>query len=143
MKKEMLTLAFVLLSPVVAGAQSVITIHTNNENDSYNLKNVKRITFLSDGIGVDANDETKKYDYEVIDIIDFSKDVTGIYNTNTPSCSPFKRQGFILINEGKDIRIYNAAGKLQVKGNSKVNIETLTEGIYVAVSDNNTIKIKR
>lgn len=125
------------------GAKTHIRIHLGEEISQFPTEEVKNINFTDEGIEIETGSVSMPVKYEAIDHIDFGDyiDEAAVGEILSDENS-LQFDGKILTGPiNSEIRVYDLSGKLLLKYVGTVDMSALPDGVYVATSNGESIKI--
>ncbi|MDE6296984.1 MAG: hypothetical protein K2L89_03975 [Muribaculaceae bacterium] len=133
--------AIALLNGISSASGKDLIVSTADGSTGYPLKNMREITFNNDNLTVVTTDSEIEFPIDLIDKISFgtvsTSDITLIEDS-----SDLKITGDVITANTVDtaIGIYDLKGIMLIKGKGSVNISSLPDGVYLAVSKGKVLK---
>lgn len=140
MKKTVISVIMASLALMGFADTAVRVKLAGGDASTYVLSERPVITFPGDDMEIKTADASVTYPRASVVGIDFT-DVTGVEDVAASGEAVLSYIGGEITSEGNVIEVYSMDGMLCVKGPDRVSTETLTEGVYIAKTERQAIKI--
>ena len=81
------------------------------------------------------------YNTEIVNFFNNTTDVNGVEEATSNTLTVYPNPANDFINVDKTVKIYDLCGKLVIKGSGKIDVSTLSEGMYFVKSENDCSKL--
>lgn len=81
------------------------------------------------------------YNTEIVNFFNNTTDVNGVEEATSNTLTVYPNPANDFINVDKTVKIYDLCGKLVTKGSGKIDVSTLSEGMYFVKSENDCSKL--
>jgi polyhydroxybutyrate depolymerase len=81
------------------------------------------------------------YNTEIVNFFNNTTDVNGVEEATSNTLTIYPNPANDFINVDKTVKIYDLCGKLVMKGSGKIDVSTLSEGMYFVKSENDCSKL--
>lgn len=81
------------------------------------------------------------YNTEIVNFFNNTTDVNGVEEATSNTLTVYPNPANDFINVDKMVKIYDLCGKLVIKGSGKIDVSTLSEGMYFVKSENDCSKL--
>lgn len=81
------------------------------------------------------------YNTEIVNFFNNTTDVNGVEEATSNTLTVYPNPANDFINVDETVKIYDLCGKLVMKGFGKIDVSTLSEGMYFVKSENNCSKL--
>ena len=81
------------------------------------------------------------YNTEIVNFFNNTTDVNGVEEATSNTLTVYPNPANDFINVDKTVKIYDLCGKLVMKGSGKIDVSTLSEGMYFVKSENDCSKL--
>ena len=81
------------------------------------------------------------YNTEIVNFFNNTTDVNGVEEATSNTLTIYPNPANDFINVDKTVKIYDLCGKLVIKGSGKIDVSTLSEGMYFVKSENDCSKL--
>ena len=81
------------------------------------------------------------YNTEIVNFFNNTTEVNGVEEATSNTLTVYPNPANDFINVDKTVKIYDLCGKLVMKGSGKIDVSTLSEGMYFVKSENDCSKL--